>query len=65
MKKQNKTPKETEELKTLKEKELYMRNWFLRNELYSDGSNVRSWQPKLKEMLEDVFKVNLSENGLK
>lgn len=54
-----------EELKTLKEKELYLKNWFLRNELYSDGSNVYSWLPKLKEVIEKVFKINLKEEDLK
>ena len=53
------------ELKTLKEKELYIKNWFLKNELYSDGSNNYDWLSKLKKMIEDVWKINLTEEDLK
>ena len=53
------------ELKTLKEKELYLENWFLKNELYGDGSNVYNWLPKLKIMLKEVFEVKITEEDLK
>ena len=53
------------ELKTLKEKELYVENWFLKNELYSDGSNVYRWLPLLKKMLEEVFEIKIIEEDLK
>lgn len=53
------------ELKTLKEKELYIQNWFLKNKLYSDGSNVYCWLPSLKKMLEEVFEINITEDDLK
>jgi len=52
-------------LKTCKEKELYIENWFLKNELYSDGSNVDEWLPKLKKMLEEVFEINITGEELK
>ena len=44
---------------TLKEKELELRLWFSENELYSDGSNIYCWLPRLKEKLEEVFKIEL------
>ncbi len=49
------------DFKTLKEKEFYLENWFLKNELYSDGSNIYCWIPQLKNMLEDVFGINITE----
>ena len=55
----------TKELKTLKEKELYVENWFLKNELYSDGSNAYRWLPLLKKMLEEVFEIKIIEEELK
>ena len=42
-----------------KEQGLEMKLWFAENELYSDGSNVRDWLPKLKEKLQEVFKIEL------
>jgi len=39
--------------------ELEMKNWFLENELYSDGSNVSGWLPKLKKKLEEEFDIKL------
>ena len=42
---------------THRERELEMKLWFAENELYSDGSNVYSWLPKLKKKLEEVFEM--------
>ncbi len=47
---------------TKREKELEMKLWFAENELYSDGSNVYGWLPKLKKKLEEVFKIKIDEN---
>lgn len=36
-------------------KELVMKLWFAKNELYSDGSNVGEWLTELKQKLAEVF----------
>ncbi len=48
-------------MKTEREKELEMKLWFSENELYSDGSNVDSFLPKLKKKLEKVFEISLEQ----
>jgi len=48
---------------TKKEKELKIKLWFAEHELYSDGSNVDSWLPLLKERLEEIFEINLLKEG--
>ena len=39
--------------------ELEMKLWFSENELYSDGSNIYDWLPKLKIKLQSVFNIDL------
>ena len=47
---------------TNRERQLEMLLWFAENELYSDGSNVHIWLPKLKKKLQEVFKISLGSS---
>lgn len=46
-------------MKPKREQELELIIWFLKNELYSDGSNIDRWLPKLKEKIEELFEIKI------